>query len=270
LPALEDYKVQCIVGSPGGFENLLRWFDTLPSYQSNFDVLICGGDVLSQSLSQRLRLRICTHLIASYGSTEASMSATAHAEEIYESPRAVGFVTPGVAIQIVDAHGTVLPFGKEGLVRVRSDYAVSEYFCNEKESAKTFRDGWFYPGDLGTLGADGLLTITGREQTVLNLGGDKINPETIELVLAKFKGVSEAAAFSMANEFGNNEIHAIIVSTNKIDVDALRGHCEARISRPFVPVNYFFADALPHNEMGKIDRQRLQEIVRQIVKNHLV
>src|SRR5262249_10615890 len=94
LRAFDDYEIQCIVGSPGGFETLLRWFDVVPAYQSNIEVLVCAGDVLSRSLSDRLRSRICSHLIAAYGSTEASMSACAHAHEIADTPRAVGFVTP--------------------------------------------------------------------------------------------------------------------------------------------------------------------------------
>ena len=52
----------------------------------------------------------------------------------------------------------------------------SSIFRNSEDSSKVFRDGWFYPGDLGTLNTDGLLVITGREQAVLNLGGDKISP----------------------------------------------------------------------------------------------
>ena len=31
LRVIEDYRVQCLIGSPGGFENLLRWFDTVPA-----------------------------------------------------------------------------------------------------------------------------------------------------------------------------------------------------------------------------------------------
>jgi acyl-CoA synthetase (AMP-forming)/AMP-acid ligase II len=261
LRAFEEYKVQCLVGSPGGFENLLRWFDTIPAYQSNVEVLFCAGDALSRTLSDRLRARLCSHLVSVYGATETSMSATAHAHEIADVPRAVGFVTPGVNIQIVDQSGTILPPDEEGLVRIRSEYAVDGYFGNPEESSKVFRDGWFYPGDVGTLSADNLLIIAGREQAVLNLGGDKISPERIELVLSQFKGVIEAAAFSAPNEYGVNEVCAVLVSREKLDGKALHAHCEALIPRPFVPVKFYFADSLPHNEMGKIDRRRVQELV---------
>ncbi len=265
LRVIENYQVQCLVGSPGGFENLLRWFDTVPAYQSNVEVIFCGGDVLSRSLSERLRLRICSHVVTAYGSTEASMSAVAHAHEIAEAPRAVGFVTPGVIVQVVDSSGTPMSAGHEGQVRIRSEYAVNNYFGNPEEVKPAFRDGWFYPGDLGLMNTDGLLVITGREQVLLNLVGDKISAEKIELMITEFDGVTEAAAVAIANEYGNNEIHAVVVGREKIDENLLRAFCETRIQRHFAPANYYFTDSLPHNEMGKLDRRRLQELVRELI-----
>jgi len=261
---IEDYKVQCLVGSPRGFETLLRWFDTIPAYQSSIEIVFCGGDVLSRSLSDRLRARICSHIVAAYGSTEASMSAVAHAHEIATAPRAVGFVTPGVVIEIVNgADGTVLPAGQEGNLRIRSEFAVDNYFGNPEESQKAFRDGWFFPGDTGIMRADGLLVITGREYAVLNLGGDKVKPEIIELVLGQFPGVAEAAAITVPNAYGNNEVCAVIASHQTLDEAALRAHCRTLIPAAYVPAMFHFVEELPHNEMGKLDRRRLHQLVQQ-------
>jgi acyl-CoA synthetase (AMP-forming)/AMP-acid ligase II len=264
LRVLEDYRVQCLVGPPGGFETLLRWFDTVPAYQSSIEVIFCGGDALSRPLSDRLRARICSHVIAAYGSTEASMLAVAHAHEVAETPRAVGFVTPGVTVQVVDSSGTLLPQGEEGVVRVRSDFAVEGYFGDPEQTKRVFRDRWFYPGDLGSLSDDGLLVITGRQQALLNLGGDKISPETIEYMLEKFDGVVEAGVLAVPNEYGINRIHAVLVGRTKLDEQAVRAFCEAHISRPFAPVKYYFVASLPYNETGKLDRSRLQELVREL------
>jgi acyl-CoA synthetase (AMP-forming)/AMP-acid ligase II len=261
LPVFEQYKVQCMVGSPGGFENMLRWFDVVPAYQSNIEVLLCAGDVLSRTLSDRLRSRICSHLVTFYGSTEASMSATAHAHEIAEVPRAVGFTTPGATIQIVDSAGTLLPSDQEGFVRLKSEYAVDRYFGNPEESNKIFRDGWFYPGDLGRLNPDGLLVISGREQAVLNLGGDKISPEWIELILSQFKGVIEAAAFGAPNEYGNTEVCAAIVGQGPLDEQAFKQYCKVRIPPQFALARIYFLKSLPHNEMGKLERNLLHDWV---------
>jgi acyl-CoA synthetase (AMP-forming)/AMP-acid ligase II len=262
LPALEQYKVQCMVASPGGFENLVRWFDVAAAYQSDIEMLLCMGDVLSRQLSDRLRSRICSHLVAAYGSTEASMSATAHAHEIAEIPRAVGFVAPDVTVEITDGAGATLSPDREGYVRLKSKFAVEHYFDNPEESGKVFRDGWFYPGDIGRLTADGLLVISGREQSMLNLGGDKISPEAIELILSQFNGVIEAAVFATPNEYGNNEIQAAIVVEGAFDEQAFKSYCDARISRQIAPTRIYFVESLPHNDMGKLDRNRLHDWIK--------
>jgi acyl-CoA synthetase (AMP-forming)/AMP-acid ligase II len=262
LRVIEDYRVQCLIGSPGAFENLLRWYESIAPYQSNVELLVCAGDVLSQTLAARLRGRICSHLLSIYGSTEASMSAVAYMHEIANIPRAVGFVTPGVVIQIVDPLGTLLPPGQEGQVRIRSEFAVDHYLGDPDESKNVFRDGWFYPGDIGTLSSEGLLVITGREQAVLNLGGDKISPESIEAVLSQFQGVTEAAAAALPNVLGNNEVCAVVVTRERIDEKKLRAYCETQIARPFVPVKYVFVNELPRNENGKLDRRQINEMLR--------
>jgi acyl-coenzyme A synthetase/AMP-(fatty) acid ligase len=257
LQAFEQYRVQALVGSPGGYENLLRWYEKFAAYQSDIEVLFCGGDVLSRSLSERLRARICSHVIAAYGSTEASMSATAHAHEIAHVPRAVGYITPGVAVQVVDPSDTVLPHGEEGAIRIRSAFAVDGYFENPEASAKVFRNGWFYPGDNGTLSADDLLIVTGREQSVLNVGGDKVNPEAVEAAIAQFEGVTEVGAFTAPSDLGINEIRAVVVGDRVLDEAQLRAHCAALLPPAFVPTRFLFAERLPRNEMGKVERRLL-------------
>jgi len=259
LRAIQDYNVQCLLGSPGGFENFLRWVEATPAYQGDIELIVCAGDALSVPLSQRLRSRICSHLVSIYGSTEASMTAVANAHEIAAVPRAVGYVTPGVTVQIIDESDTLLPLGEEGQLRIRSEFAVDGYFRNSEESAKVFRQGWFYPGDQGRLNADGLLVITGRQHAVLNLGGDKVSAESIEFVLTQLPGVLEAAAVAVPNANGISEVWAALVTRDQIDEATLRAYCEARLSHQFAPVKYLFVKSLPHNENGKLDRRRVLE-----------
>jgi acyl-CoA synthetase (AMP-forming)/AMP-acid ligase II len=163
LLAIEEYKVQCLMASPDGLETFVQGFDTIPAYQSNIELILCSGGAPAPSLSERVRSRICSHVVEAFDSTEASILASAPAHAIAGIPGAVGFVTPGTTVQIVDRSGTVLPAGQEGLVRIKSDCAVDGYLGNPEETAQAFRDGWFYPGDTGSLDASELLVITGRE-----------------------------------------------------------------------------------------------------------
>ncbi len=262
LQAMEQYRAQCVLAPPSGLELLLKWFEITPAYQSNLEVVVTGGDLLSDMLSRRVRARMCSHLISAYGSTEASITASAHAHAIDRIPGAVGHLTPGVRAQIVDRDGVVLPPGREGLLRIRSEFAVDRYLGEPAGSDRVFRDGWFYPGDLATLDTEGLLVITGRDKTVLNIGGDKINPETVEAVVAAFPGVAEVAVTSLPNPAGIHEVVAVIVCPQPIDLEALTRHCGANLALQFVPSHFLVADRLPRNDMGKIDRHQLAERLR--------
>jgi acyl-CoA synthetase (AMP-forming)/AMP-acid ligase II len=205
---------------------------------------------------------MCSHLVSVYGSTEASITATAPVHEIDRMAGAVGYLTPGVRAQIVDRDGVVQPPGHEGLLRIRSEFAVDRYLGEPPGSERVFRDGWFQPGDIATLDAEGLLAITGRDKNVLNLGGDKISPEVIEAAVGEFPGIAEVAVTSLPNAVGNHEIVAIVVGNGEIDLKALGHHCAERLSPQFVPAHFAMTDRLPRNDMGKIDRPQLTETVR--------
>ena len=72
------------------------------------------------------------------------------AEEIADIDGCVGFILPGVQVEIVN--------GDE--IRIKTPVMITEYVDNPSETAKHFRDGWFYPGDRGYLTKDNRLVIT--------------------------------------------------------------------------------------------------------------
>jgi acyl-CoA synthetase (AMP-forming)/AMP-acid ligase II len=165
LTAMEQYQAQFVLAPPSGLELLLRWFEVTPAYQSNLRVVFSGGDRLSQALSRRVRARMCSHLVSGYGSTEAHVTASAPAHEIEHIVGAVGYLTPGVRAQIVDRDGVVQPPGREGLLRIRSEFAVERYLGDPSSSEQVFRDGWFQPGDIATLDAKGSWSSPGATRT---------------------------------------------------------------------------------------------------------
>jgi acyl-CoA synthetase (AMP-forming)/AMP-acid ligase II len=70
--------------------------------------------------------------------------------ELIPAPSA--YVTAGVKIEIVDAQGK--RFGRSipmARVRIRSKHTATEYVGDPETSRIHFRDGCFYPGDIGRL-----------------------------------------------------------------------------------------------------------------------
>jgi acyl-coenzyme A synthetase/AMP-(fatty) acid ligase len=262
LRAFEFYGVDHFVASPAALSDFLVDYDKHQCRRSVEVVQVAGG-AISKFLSDRARSRIGSNLISDYGSAETSCVATAPVSAIENVAGAVGYITPGMAVEIVDDGGHPLPTGREGLVRIRGDYMASEYVNDPEASHRFFRDGWFYPGDLGLLTREGALIISGRQTAILNLGGEKVKPEIIENVLASFTDGVQGAAGANINRLGVEEVWAVIASREPIDEDRLRRHCRDKLADIFVPKRFIVVDQLPLNEMGKVDRAKIAQIIQE-------
>jgi acyl-coenzyme A synthetase/AMP-(fatty) acid ligase len=260
--AFETYGVQNVVTSPAGLAVYLRYFEERPAQRCNLEMILTAGSLLSTALATRTRRRLCSNVMTAYGATETSMIAGAPAGALGDIPGAVGHVMPDQRVEIVDNAGQVVPPGTEGVVRVSGPYNIKGYIGDPEESATTFRGDWFYPGDLGRLTPDLLLMVSGREKTVMNLGGDKIKPELVEEVLKAFPGLEEAGVFSVTNDLGIEEIWSLVVARAPWDERTLRTHCEDKLPVNFVPRRFIAVEALPKNAMGKIERRDLPGLAR--------
>jgi acyl-CoA synthetase (AMP-forming)/AMP-acid ligase II len=260
LQIIDLHKVQGMATSPHGLAEFLKFFEADSAFEVTFDHIICQGAMLSRELSYRARARMCQNLYSSYGSTETTTVAFGPASVLEKVPGAVGYIQPGVAIEALDSSGKILPTLHDGALRIRTDHMAVGYVGDAEATQLFFRDGYFYSGDIGHLTPDGLLVITGREKTALNIGGDTVHPELVEQVIASFEGIREAGAFAISNDLGILELSALIVTTGSIDLVALRNHCASRLPPSCVPVQFIVVDALPRGGQGKLERKRLPEI----------
>jgi acyl-CoA synthetase (AMP-forming)/AMP-acid ligase II len=260
LQTIDLHKIRGMATSPYGLGEFLKFFEADSAFEVTFDHVICQGALLSRELSQRARARMCQNLYSSYGATETSTVAFGPASVIERVPGAVGYIQPGVTIEALDKSGKILPFPQDGELRIRSHQMASGYVGDPETTRILFRDGYFYTGDIGHITPEGLLVITGRAKTALNIGGDTVSPEQVEDAITSFPGVQEAGVFAVNNELGIAELSALVVAAAPIDDEALRRHCAQRLSPSCVPVRVIAVDALPRGGQGKLERHRLPEI----------
>ncbi|MGB6537311.1 MAG: class I adenylate-forming enzyme family protein [Xanthobacteraceae bacterium] len=261
LRSIGTLRVQGMITWTGNLPHLLEICDRDPSCAFHLDAIFCGGSVLSQAMYDRVRPRLCSHLLCRYGATETGTTAAAPAQRIAHIPGAVGYVVAGATVEIVDELDRCLPIGSEGIVRIANEVAVDCYLDDAAASAQYFRNGWFYPGDLGSLTKDNLLIISGRVNSVLNLGGAKMEAEKLEAVLTSFRGLTQAAIVLVKTESGADEIWAAVVRSETLDAESLLAHCRQRMPPAFVPKRVVALGELPLNATGKLDRARLAQIL---------
>ncbi|MBX9823614.1 MAG: acyl--CoA ligase [Xanthobacteraceae bacterium] len=263
LDALSAYSVQGMVASPQSLAQMTELFEQNPSLGRSFEVIVSTGSLLTPTLSERVRARLGANVVSSYGSTEAGVAAAGPAAALARVQGAVGYVAPGVAVEIVDQSDEKLPAGREGRVRIRSDCVVDGYIGDTEATQQHFRDRCFYPGDLGVVTPNGMLVLLGREQTLINLGGDKVHPERVESVLTSFAAVQDAAAFAALGPSGVQVLGSAVVWRSAADEAGLREHLRQSLPPGFVPKFFLGVDAIPRTPNGKIDRGRLKELAAQ-------
>jgi acyl-coenzyme A synthetase/AMP-(fatty) acid ligase len=259
LQAFGLYRIESMIMSPAVLAEFLGYYERDPTHQDNMQLALSGGSVVSPALADRFRSRVCTNLVSFYGATEVHGVAAARVQAIQHIPGAAGYLLPGVTVEAVDHSGRVLPGGQEGLLRTRGPCNIAGYMNDDDATRSVFRDGWFYSGDIGTVREDSLLIVTGREKSIVNLGGDKINPELIERALNAFAPVADAAVFAIPNPLGIDELHAAVVWRGPADDAGLRMHCQSHLAPAFRPARYIAVANIPRNDAGKIDRRRLPD-----------
>src|SRR6185295_2096740 len=149
--------------------------------------LLIGAGALTRALAAEARTRLTPHIFTAIGSTEAGPWALTRIER--DEDVGSHCIHPSAEVQVVDEHDRPLPAGRMGAVRVRTVDTVRGYLDDEEASRAVFRHGYFYSGDLGTFREDGRLTLNGRANNVINLHGNKVATEPIELALQESLGV---------------------------------------------------------------------------------
>ncbi|MDX6648383.1 MAG: o-succinylbenzoate---CoA ligase [Solirubrobacteraceae bacterium] len=114
-------------------------------------------------------------------------------------------------------------------------------------------------GDLGTLDAQGRLTVVGRKADTIVTGGENVAPAEVEAVLEAHPAVAEAAVTGRPDPEWGEAVVALVVPRDGMNVDAqeLRAHCRAHLAGFKVPKAIELASELPRTPSGKLRRNAL-------------
>ncbi|GMA87541.1 hypothetical protein GCM10025868_27910 [Angustibacter aerolatus] len=155
-----------------------------------------GGSALGARLAHFYR-GIGVTVLEGYGLTETTAAATVNARSGLRIGT-VGRALPGFEVKVA----------ADGEVLVRGGNVFREYWNNPQATAEAKdADGWFHTGDLGSMDAEGFLTITGRsKEIIVTAGGKNVAPSGLEDVIRANPIVSQA----MVVGDGRNYVGALI------------------------------------------------------------
>jgi acyl-coenzyme A synthetase/AMP-(fatty) acid ligase len=221
-----------------------------------------AGSFVSSALREGITRRICSGLEVEYGATEAGGLAMSTPETHAVRPNSVGRLNPWVLAEAVDEHDQPVPHGQAGVLRFKSPLVTAGYLDDEQATARAFRNGWFYPGDTGSVGAAGYLFLSGRVDHLLNVGGNKIDPRLIEELLDGQPEIIESAVVAIARDTGVPVLVAAVEAQGPFDSQALKHLCHERLGKTYMPHAIVQIEALPRNESGKVMRSALAAAIK--------
>jgi fatty-acyl-CoA synthase len=118
---------------------------------------------------------------------------------------------PGPGVKVLDESRREVPVGEIGYLAVPT--TATGYFRDPEATARTYFDidgvSYSMPGDLGRIGADGMVTLIGRGTSVINTGGEKVFPEEVEDIIKQIDGVSDCLVFGTPDERLGQQVTAI-------------------------------------------------------------
>ncbi len=142
---------------------------------------------------------------------------------------------------------------------VRTGRIPLGYFNDPEATRDTFPeiDGQrvVISGDRATVEEDGSLRLFGRDSLVVNTGGEKVFVEEVEEVLRAHPGVADALAVGRPSERWGEEIVALVVLRDGVDVapELLYTHCTAQLARFKAPKEFIFVEQVRRLGNGKAD-----------------
>ncbi|MBN9403598.1 MAG: fatty acid--CoA ligase [Burkholderiales bacterium] len=237
--------------------------------------LIIGGSALPQGLA-RAALDRGIDVFTGYGMSETCPILTlAQLRDGDADPDAqlrdrtrTGYALPLVQLRVVDDDLRDVPSdgASVGEIVVRAPWLTQGYLGKPEASEALWRGGWLHTGDIGTLDARGMPTVTDRLKDVVKTGGEWVSSLALEDVISRHPAVTEVAVVAVPDaRWGERPLPLVVLKPGQsADEAAIRAHVQAAVdagilSRFAVPDRVRFVDSLPRTSVGKLNKRAMRE-----------
>ncbi|MCO4695201.1 long-chain fatty acid--CoA ligase [Streptomyces sp. RO-S4] len=273
---IESEKPTHAAAVPTIWQGLLAELTARPRDVSALTQVTIGGSACPPSLMEafdKLGMRVCH----AWGMTETSPLGTvarppAHAvgtDEEWAYRLTQGRFPAGVEARLTGPGGERLPWDGEsaGELEVRGPWIAGAYYNGPdaeplRPADKFSEDGWLKTGDVGTISADGYLTLTDRAKDVIKSGGEWISSVELENALMAHPDVAEAAVVAVPDDkWGERPLATVVLKEGATaDFTTLRAFLqeERRVAKWQLPERWTVIEAVPKTSVGKFDKKVLR------------
>ena len=175
-------------------------------------------------------------------------------------PGTVGQPIIGVEVQCVDDQERFVAAGQPGEIVIRGPNVMKGYYNRPEATEDAMRHGWFHTGDIGTIDADGYVSIVDRKKDMIIRGGFNVYPREIEEVMLTHPAISLVAVIGVPDDRLGEEVKAVVVLKTGATLSEaeLIDWCREQMAAFKYPRSIEFRTALPISPTGKILKRELK------------
>lgn len=266
------YRIMAEMGVTNAFipPTALRLMAVIDSPREKYDLKLraigSAGESLGRETYEWAKRTLGLTVNEFYGQTECNIVLGSMASLGITRAGAIGKVTAGHTVAVIDAQGRELPAGTAGQIAVRRPDPVMflGYWNNPEATEKKFIGDWMTTGDEGVMDKDGYVEFFGRDDDVITSSGYRIGPAEIEDCLISHPAVQLAAAVGKPDPLRTEIVKAYLVlapgfSASDMLASDISAWVKNRLSMHEYPREVAFVDALPLTTTGKVIRRILRD-----------
>jgi acyl-CoA synthetase (AMP-forming)/AMP-acid ligase II len=263
LKTIEREKVTYIGAVPTMCERMLQIQESHKHDTRSLRCLAITGGKVHPSVLDGLRKHLTPNIYRTYASTDSGQMAISKPSDMDTKPNAAGRPVWCADLRVVGDNDKPVGVNEVGEIICHSPLATHGYYKNPEATHASFRNGWFYTGDLGYFDEEGYLFVAGRKKDMVKSGGISVYPLELESVLYGHPEVLEAAVIGVPDSEWGEAVKAVVVlkANSTIRSEELIQFCKDRLSSYKVPKTVEIFSSLPHTEIGKVNKVKLKEMV---------
>jgi acyl-CoA synthetase (AMP-forming)/AMP-acid ligase II len=198
-----------------------------------------------------------------YGQTEATARLSYLEPSMLAAKRgSIGMGLASTRLEVLNQDGVPVAAGSEevGEIVASGPNISPGYWNSPEETARFFRNGRLYTGDLARVDRDGFLYIVDRARDFIKSAGNRISPQEIEEVIASHPDVLHVAVVGVPDELLGEAVAAFAVprAADCLSEASLKDYCNERLPNHKVPQHIQVMGRLPMNDFGKVLKEELR------------
>lgn len=272
IRVLDEYKLTFSLMTPSIIMFLKPYFEEISLPDLRYS-LFCGEALPENIISQWAGCVPNAIIDNVYGPTENTIFCSQYRyisdkkHETYNGILPIGKPMSNCLMRVFDQYDNEITNGEHGELCLAGSQLTAGYLDDPKSNSESFfiKDNirWYKSGDICYNNSVGNILYVGRKDQQVKVQGYRIELAEIEYYTHEFLPTIPSAVIASECETGFSEI-VIFLKSRHFDITDLFNYLRSRLPLYMLPGKIHFVNEIPITTSGKIDRNKLKEIHKNV------